>query len=181
MPVIKFGENLYKDEGNMPWLGGYCARKLIELYNIGNVIPENNNEQFIPYIEGIKQNYSTLLELNKFGEQYPKLLTISNYGNIKFNDIPLNSAPVWEGPRKGIYGGIWDKYLEINIPGIYTIQYCFLVHRLVAEVWCENPNCYKYDTVHHIGNDNENNSKNLIFLTDRQHDIVHGKFIENII
>jgi hypothetical protein len=170
---IYFPDFLERDLCGEKILDGYTIEKLKELYKKKIPIQEMEKEKYLSYMGHTKQKYDALNELLPYGK-YVEGLMVSNHGNVIFNNEPLPKTFVKDGIHKGFYGGKYDNYLEINIPRIYRKYYVFLVHRLVAEVWCNNP--YNYRIVHHIGNDNSNNSKNLIFLTEYQHNLVHHEY-----
>lgn len=51
-----------------------------------------------------------------------------------------------------------------------------LVHRLVAEVFCDNPEPELKTVVHHINcNSLDNRAENLIWLTPQEHTQIHNQ------
>jgi hypothetical protein len=159
---------------NIIILDGYSVEMLKKLYKRGIPIKESGEEQYKKYMENANQNYWNFKVLSNY--RIAKELMISNYGNIKLNNTILYPSPIKDGHHFRLYEGKYDTYDEILIPGIYTPKYILLPYRLVAELWCNNPNIEIYTCVHHIGNDNYNNSKNLIFLTEYQHNLIHSDY-----
>jgi hypothetical protein len=172
MEKIRKIEDMPNNYENIKILDGYNIETLKALYKSGIPIKESGEEQYKNYMENSNQNYWNFKVLSNY--RVAKGLMISNYGNIKLNSTVLYSSPVKNGHHFGL--GKYDTYDEILIPEIYTPKHIFLPYRLVAEVWCNNPNIEIYTCVHHIGNDNYNNSKNLIFLTENQHDLIHSDY-----
>jgi hypothetical protein len=134
---------------------------------------KKNIEIFKVYVKDVYLDYDNLIYLKKYLNKNAEKFEISNYGNIKFDGKSLKPSLVKDGKHKGFCKGMWDNYMEIIIPGIYIPYWIFLVHRLVAEGWCENPNKEIYTDVHHIGNGLRNNSENLMFVTQKQHGLIH--------
>ena len=166
MPKIKFGDEIpdgeydesgrkYKDNGTMPLLDGYTLEELIYLYGYGygKATPEESEEIFRCYMDYVTLPFWNLLNLRNIGAS-AKGSKISNHGKIDFYGNPLI-------PVQG----------KIKILGI---EFC--VYRLVAEVFRSSPDLDPdiYDTVHHIGYDYVNNSKNLLFVTKYQHDAIRN-------
>jgi hypothetical protein len=154
------------------WLDGYDLGKLKELYKIYKPLNEITEEQYRSYFEYSKKIYYNFQLLEKYKNLINELL-VSNYGNIKFNGTIIQSTLVLNGPNKGIDGGKYDHYREILFHELPIKRYIFKTYRLVAEVWCNNPDPKKYTTVHHIGNDNFDNKNNLLFVTNKQHFLIH--------
>ena len=154
------------------WLDGYNLEKLKELYKKYEQINETTDEQYKSYFDFAKQEYCNFKELEKYKSIINELL-VSNFGNVKYNGIIIPSTLVANGPNKGVDGGNYDQYKEILFPELPIKRYIFKTYRLVAEVWCNNPNPEKYTTVHHIGNDNYDNKNNLLFVTNAQHLLIH--------
>lgn len=76
-----------------------------------------------------------------------------------------------------------DKFLSLskNAGGYLHLtsrkEYLY-VHRLVAEVWCQQPPVEKDLIVHHIdGNRTNNNYLNLVWLTRAQHQHIHDLLV----
>ena len=160
----------------LPWLTNIplveLQKKVLE--KTPDFIPYE--EYFIPYIKGNNyccyKNYRELSEClgNKIKE-----LEISNLGNVKLCGKILTQTFVRDGCHKGFMNGTYDHYLEIIFDENYKGNWLFLVHRLVAEIWCVNiePNYYEY--VHHIINDGKNNRfDNLLWVTEEQHHLIHN-------
>jgi len=161
-----FMEKIFQE--NYTFLDGYNFYKLKELYLKGDPIIENTKEQYRSYFEYSKKEYSNFKELIKYKDLIIELL-VSNYGNVKYNGNIIPSTLVSSGPNNGIENGKYDKYTEILFPNLPIKRYIFKTYRLVAEVWCNNPNPNIYTHVHHIGNDSYDNKNNLLFMTFRQH------------
>jgi hypothetical protein len=87
---------------------------------------------------------------------------------------------VSNGPNKGVDGGKYDHYREILFPDLPIKRYIFKTYRLVAEVWCNNPDPKIYTIVHHIGNDSYDNKNNLLFVTQKQHSLIHFGSSKNV-
>jgi len=65
-----------------------------------------------------------------------------------------------------------DMYLHFSFQGEDKE-----VHKVIAELFCEKPEGYNPDDylVHHINKDKrDNRAANLIYLTHREHGIIHG-------
>jgi hypothetical protein len=154
------------------WLDGYDLDKLKELYKIYQPIRETDEEQYKPYFEFANREYQNRQILEKHKNSIKELL-VSNYGNIKYNGIIIPSTLVSKGPNKGVDGGKYDHYREILFPDLPIKRYIFKTYRLVAEVWRNNPDPQKYIIVHHIGNDSYDNKNNLLFVTEKQHTLLH--------
>jgi hypothetical protein len=160
----------------IPFLGKYSLSELREMYRKKVEIPEIGIEVFNIYVKSVHQKYETLKVEEYLHENIAKL-KVSNHGHIKYDGKPLRSSIV--GDRKRLqdhwenWMEQWKDYLEVKIPGIFIPYPLLLVHRLVAEVWCENPNKEIYTRVHHIGNNSKNNSENLMFVTEEQHGFIH--------
>jgi hypothetical protein len=170
--IIDYDKSLFPSDSH-PLLGGYFLDELRKLYQKKIIIPKSDHENFKIYIENVSQPYDNLEYIKKYLHNNARKLEVGNNGTIKFNDNELIPSLVKNGPHKGFCKGIWDEYLEINIPGIFIRERVLLVHRLVAEVWCENPNSDIYTRVHHISDDSKNNSQNLLFVTEEQHNCIH--------
>jgi hypothetical protein len=153
---------------NEEWLDGYNLEKLNELQKIYQPIEETGDEQYRSYFEFEHSGYQNFKLLEKHKNSINELL-VSNNGNLKYNGIIIPSTIVSDGPNKGVEGGKCDHYREILFPDIPIKRYIFKTYRLVAEVWCNNPDPSKYTTVHHIGNDFYDNKNNLLFVTNKQH------------
>jgi hypothetical protein len=156
------------------WLDGYDLQRLIELYTKYEPIKETTEEQYRSYFEYSNDKYENFRILGKHINSIKELL-VSNYGNIKYNGIIIPSTLVSNGPNKGVYLGKIDHYREILFPDLPVKRYVFKTYRLVAEVWCNNPDPERYTIVHHIGNDSCDNKNNLLFLTNNQHLSIHNK------
>ena len=157
---------------NEIWLDGYDWEKLWKLYKSKKPITENTDEQYRPYLKYANCNYENHKTFIK-NMDFMKELLVSNYGNIKYNGVIIPSTLVKDGPNKGVNGGKTDHYREILFPGLPVKRYVFKAYRLVAEVWCNNPDPNVYTTVHHIGNDSFDNKSNLLFVTPGQHYLIH--------
>ena len=158
------------------WLDGYDLLKLRELYRNKEPIAENTDELYRPYLEYTNSEYQNHKIFTKHLDSMKELL-VSNYGNIKYNGLIIPSTLVKDGPNKGVDGGKTDHYREILFPGLPVKRYVFKTYRLVAEVWCDNPDPKTYTIVHHIGNDSYDNKSNLVFVTKEQHSAIHSHFI----
>ena len=156
------------------WLDGYDLERLVELYNIYEPIREATEEQYKPYFEYSNEKYYNFQLLEKYSNNIKELL-VSNFGNIKYNGLIIPSTIVSNGPNIGIDGGRIDHYREIIFLDLPIKRYVFKTYRLIAEVWCNNPNPKKYTTVHHIGDDSFDNKNNLLFVTNKQHLSIHNK------
>ena len=157
------------------WLDGYNLEKLNELQEIYQPIEETGKDQYRPYFEFANGEYTNVKFLKRYIHMIKELL-VSNYGHIKYNGRIISSTLVADGPNRGINGGKYDHYREILFPDISIKSHAFFTYRLVAEVWCKNPDLNKYTTVHHIGNDSYDNKNNLLFVTNKQHFlIIHNK------
>ena len=162
------------------WLDGYNKEKLNELQKIYQPIEETEEEQYRPYFEFANCEYPNVKILKKYIHIIKELL-VSNCGHIKYNGKDIPSSLVADGPNKGINFGRNDHYREILFPDLPIKRYAFFTYRLVAEVWCNNPNPIKYTTVHHIGNESYDNKNNLLFVTRFQHfSIRHNRFKRHI-
>jgi len=154
----------------------YSLEELRSLYKNNTAIPETKDEEYKIYIENVFYPYESM-KIKKYLNDDIKKLIVSNYGNIKYKDKIIEPSFVKERRTKNYpwkkYMDEWENYLEIIIPGIRNSYPLLLVHRLVAEVWCDNPAPNKYSIVHHIGNDQENNSQNLLFVSKIEHDLIH--------
>jgi hypothetical protein len=155
------------------WLDGYDLKKLQELYKINEPIKEILEEQYKSYFKFANNNYTNYKILKKYDNSIKELL-ISNYGSIKYNGMIIPSTLVSNGPNKGIKSGKYDHYREVLFPDLPIKRYIFKTYRLVAEVWCNNPEPKDYTTVHHIGNDTYDNKNNLLFVTNSQHLSIHN-------
>ena len=160
------------------WLDGYDLSKLTELYNKKEPIKETTEEQYKAYFEHSNKQYKNFQVLGKCISSIKELL-VSNCGNIMYNGIIIPSTIVSDGPNKGVEGGKYDHYREIIFPDLTIKRYIFKTYRLVAEVWCYNPDPIIYTTAHHIGNDSYDNKNNLLFVTQKQHLSIH-RSIKNI-
>jgi hypothetical protein len=160
---------------DLPWLDGYNLETLKRLYKLKVPVEQNENEEYKSYFEYANKNYSTYKILNEYKNILPELL-VSNYGNVIINGDKIQSTLVKDGPNKCFNDGK-DNYKEIVFPKM-NLKNCIFTYRLVAEVWCNNPDTNNYTTVHHIGNDNYDIKNNLIFVTPYQHGLIHG-FIKN--
>jgi hypothetical protein len=149
------------------WLDGYNFDKLKELYLKDEPIKENTEEQFRSYFEYAKVEYPNFGILKQY-ENYIKELLVSNYGSIKYNGNIIPSTLIANGPNKG-KSSYPDYYREIIFPDLPVKSHIFITYRLVAEVWCNNPDPSIYNHVHHIGNDSYDNKNNLLFMTFNQH------------
>ena len=93
-------------------------------------------------------------------------IEVSNIGRIKLEDEILKQYHISKG------------YLYICLP--YSVQNYFpyipdLVYRLVAQNWVEK-NDEKLNIVHHINNNGfDNNSKNLMWVNEWQHCLIHSE------
>jgi hypothetical protein len=158
-----------------PLLGGYFLDELRELYQKRTAIKNIGQEVFNFYIESVNQQYESL-EIEKYLHENIRKLEVGNHGSIKYDGEPLKPSLVKERLEKNEYWAKWMEqwkdYLEIKIPDYFIPYPLLLVHRLVAEVWCENPDKDIYTRVHHIGN-NENIAENLLFVTEKQHALIH--------
>ena len=154
------------------WLDGYDWRKLIELYKNKEPIAESEDEQYRPYLEYANSEYENHKIFTKHLDSMKGLL-VSNYGNIKYDGLIIPSTLVKDGPNKGVDSGKTDHYREILFPDLPVKRYVFKTYRLVAEVWCNNPDPNTYTIVHHIGNDSYDNKSNLVFVTQGQHYLIH--------
>ena len=154
------------------WLDGYDWSKLKELYKNKEPIAENTDELYRPYLEYANSEYQNHKIFTKHLNSMKELL-VSNYGNIKYNGLIIPSTLVKDGPNKGVDSGETDHYREILFPCLPIKRYVFKTYRLVAEVWCHNPDPKTYTIVHHIGNDSYDNKSNLLFVTQRQHYLIH--------
>ena len=150
------------------WLDGYNLEKLNELQKIYRPIEETEKEHYRQYFEYANAEYQNVKLLKKHINLASEL-SVSNYGNIKYNGIIIPSSLVSDGPNKGINSGKTDHYRETILPDFPIKRYAFFTYRLVAEAWCNNPAPSVYTTVHHIGNDFYDNKSNLIFVTSKQH------------
>jgi len=155
------------------WLDGYTLEKLQKLYKINEPIKETSEEQYKSYFEFANNKYKNFQILEKYKNSIKELL-VSNYGNIKYNGIIIPSTLVLHGPNKGVEGGKYNHYREILFPDLIIKRYIFKTYRLVAEVWCTNPEPNDYIIVHHIGNDSYDNKNNLLFVTNPQHLSIHN-------
>ena len=179
MSVVNFGEITVNGHPmkieEIPWLTN------LSLLELRSKALKKSEPLFIPYFEGNNGKKSWAFKnsnnLNQYLGERMKNLKVSNFGEIMFEGKLLDQTFVKNGPRKGICGGIFDKYLEIDFNEImhHSINdWVFLVHRLVAETWCNNIDSSIYEDVHHLNNDLlDNRSCNLVWLTRWQHDEVH--------
>jgi hypothetical protein len=146
-------------------------------YQAQKAIPETGDEIYKVYVETVNKPYESF-KIKEYLHKDIVKLKVSNYGNIEYDGNILKPSLVKNRVQNNCswkkYMNQWENYLEIIIPGIENVYPLLLVHRLVAEVWCEN-NIGIDAIVHHIGNDLENNSKNLIFVTKEEHKFIHEK------
>jgi hypothetical protein len=117
-----------------------------------------------------KNQMSKLLEYEKFKKNDNKNVEVSNLGRIKYGD---NILEQYDPKNNG--------YLFVDIKSIRKIV-PEKVYRLVAETWLERPDPdelpkgkhFKYNTVHHISNNGyDNRIKNLMWVTEWQHAVIH--------
>ena len=172
--IIKKGKMDTNNQLDEIWLDGYNLSQLIELYKKNEPIKETTEEQYRSYFEWSNSQYYHFQILEKYSSSIKELL-VSNCGNIKYNGVIIPSTIVSSGPNKGVDSGKYDHYREILFPDLPIKRYIFKTYRLVAEVWCTNPDPINYTTVHHIGNDSYDNKNNLLFVTWNQHDSIHSK------
>ncbi|GHV17171.1 hypothetical protein FACS189493_4310 [Spirochaetia bacterium] len=98
-----------------------------------------------------------------------KSIEISNFGRVK---LDKKIVPQYVPDD--------DENLYVDIPGIRTKRR-EKVYRLVAEIWCENPNIDFYNQDHHISNNwYDNRKENLLWVTETQHARIHP-FMMNMI
>jgi hypothetical protein len=99
-------------------------------------------------------------------KEHPELpVEVSNLGRIKYNGSILLQMP--DETQSDPYGYLWVKIPEVG-------QY--MVYRLVAETWCDNPDRSIYITVHHISNNGmDNRPENLLWVTTEQHVEIHPR------
>ena len=174
--TASFGGKMEKNiQMSKIWLDGYDLPKLKELYKNKVSIAENTDELYRPYLEYANSEYQNYKIFSKHLDSMKELL-VSNYGNIKYNGLIIPSTLVKDGPNEGVDSGKTDHYREILFPGLPVKRYVFKTYRLVAEVWCHNPDPDTYTIVHHIGNDSNDNKSNLLFVTHRQHFSIHSKY-----
>lgn len=133
-------------------------------------IEQNEKEEYKLYFEYANKNYNTYKILFQYFNLLPEFV-ISNYGNIKINGCKIESTLVKNGPNKGYREGNNDNYKEILFPKINLGEPIF-TYRLVAEVWCNNPDIENYNVVHHIGHDDYDIKNNLLFVTWKQHGLI---------
>ncbi len=152
----------------LPWLDGYDLEKLNRLYKQYEPIKETSDEKYRSYFEFAKRGYENFEIFLKHKNLIDEFL-VSNFGNIRYNGLIIPSNLVMKGPNKGISNGDYDYYNEILFPNLPIRRYIFKTYRLVAEVWCNNPDPIHYTIVHHIGNDSFDNKSNLLFTTSSQH------------
>lgn len=114
--------------------------------------------KYIDYIEGerwaVIPNHSQYL--------------ISNYGRIfGFAHKAIKDIKVYKG----------QKYLVTRLyDDNGVLSNSKLVHRLVAEVFCDNPEPELKTVVHHINcNSLDNRAENLIWLTPQEHTEIHNQ------
>lgn len=63
-------------------------------------------------------------------------------------------------------------YLHISLYSNSGIRKTFLIHRLVAELFCDNPDNYKY--VNHLDGDKSNNHANNLEWCNNSHNLRHA-------
>jgi hypothetical protein len=95
-------------------------------------------------------------------------LKVSNYGGtIEFNDTNLKIYPSKKGRYIDIIPIVYGNMIEINKNKM--IPYFSLVHRIVAETFCNNQHNDIYKYVHHINDNSCDIASNLIWVTPIQH------------
>ncbi|WP_461253045.1 hypothetical protein [Treponema sp. R8-4-B8] len=156
----------------LSWLDNYNYEALRRLYKIKSPIDNHEKEEYRSYFEYANKDYPYYGMLNKYLDILPEFL-ISNYGKIIINGKNIESTLVKNGPNKGYRNGDNDHYREIIFPNI-ALELPVFTYRLVAEVWCNNPDIKNYTTVHHIGHDGYDIKNNLLFVTNYQHGLIHG-------
>jgi predicted ester cyclase len=175
MPKVNFGEVSVNGKKmkfeEIPWLTD------LSILELRNKIHEKPEKIFIPYIDGINGKncwaYKNANSMSRYLGERMNNLKVSNFGEIMFEDKILSQNFVKNGPRQGLYGGIFDNYLEIDFH-LNINDWIFSVHRLVAETWCINTDPCIYEDVHHLNNDGlDNRSCNLVWVTRWQHNEIH--------
>lgn len=106
----------------------------------------------IKYIPGTNNAYGC----DKLGNIYSYHIPGGNF----ISDIPQKIKSQWVGSN-GRY-----KYVSLSLE---KEEKNYLVHRLIAETWIENPN--NFPEIHHLDNDDKNNCINNLQWCDREYNI----------
>jgi hypothetical protein len=104
---------------------------------------------------------------------YEKLYQVSNLGRV--SSLRFSKPKILKTRIK-------NGYEYINL-GIDNKRKTFLVHRLIAETFIENPNPDLYTQVHHINSiRNDNRVENLLWCTQIQNlDFINRNLLHKVI
>lgn len=152
-----------------PLLIDYSLAELIKMVTVGP------NNPFL-YKDG-RALYSIedILELDdeEFKDHVYYPIKVSNLGRIMQNNKIIHQFP--DSTKR--YPIEYLQVTFLNSTNRFKTEY---VYKLVAEVWCPNPNRDLYTDIHHIDNNGtKNTSYNLVWLTCEQHAEIHP-FMKNL-
>lgn len=126
-----------------------------------NYIKVEAVKEYIDYIEG--EEWRVIPNYNRY--------LISNYGRIfGFAHKTVKKIKKYDGHR----------YLETRLyDNSGKLSNSVMIHRLVAEVFCNNPVPELATEVHHKNvNSLDNRADNLVWLTTSEHKAIHRKIRE---
>ncbi len=119
------------------------------------------------------------MEIWKAVKGYEGIYEVSNFGRIRSLDKEITFK---DGRRRKFYGRIL-RTNTLNNSGYVTVglhdhghQISYLLHRVVAEAFVENPN--NYSEVNHIDQNKMNNSSDNLEWCTHKENVNHGDEIE---